>query len=436
LDEEGDNMRLSLVTENLKPSATLAMNELISEKQQRGEQVYHMGFGQSPFPVHPLIRKALCDNAGERSYLPTQGIRALRNQVSEFYSKMFRLEYSSEQIIIGPGSKILLFDAMMCLDGPLFLPSPSWVSYDQEAHLLGKDIYYIETHPENSYLLTPEDLESTIKQHAPTIEQQKILVLNYPCNPTGCSYSVTQLKELAETARIHNVQILSDEIYALLSFQDHKHHSIAEFYPEGTILTGGLSKDRSAGGFRVGVMLLPDQEHDLLNAILAVASNTWSCVAAPMQYAALEAYRPNREISQYIKDCTSIHELVTRSVHQELTTHGIRCPRPQGAFYLFPDWNNDRDALRRGGVTTSVELAGVLLEKWNVASLSGVDFGMPADAFCIRVATVDYDGERALERFIADPKKAWKNPNEFTKEVAPRLIRGCDQLGSFTDSIR
>ncbi len=429
-------MRLSLVTKNLKPSATLAMNELISEKQRRGEQVYHMGFGQSPFPIHPSIREALCNHADERRYLPTQGIHALRNQVSEFYSKMFGLDYSSEQIIIGPGSKILLFDAMMCLEGSVFLPSPSWVSYDQEAHLLGKDIHYIETHPETSYLLTPEALESAIRQHSPTLGQQKILVLNYPCNPTGCSYSKTQLKELADTARNHNVQILSDEIYALLSFRDHEHHSIAEFYPEGTILTGGLSKDRSAGGFRVGVMLLPEQEQDLLKAILAVASNTWSCVAAPIQYASLEAYRPTPEITQYIADCTSIHELVTRSVHQKLITHGIRCPRPQGAFYLFPDWNSDRDVMQRGGITTSVELAGTILEKWNVASLPGMDFGMQSDDFCIRVATVDYDGEGALERFRADPKRAWRNPNEFVKEVAPRIIMACSQLGSFTDSIR
>jgi aspartate/methionine/tyrosine aminotransferase len=349
---------------------------------------------------------------------------------------MFRLDYSAEQIIIGPGSKILLFDAMMCLEGPLFLPTPSWVSYDQEAHLLGKKVHYIETQPEESYMLTPEALESSVRQYAPISERQKILVLNYPCNPTGCSYSVSQLKELTDVARDHNLQILSDEIYALLSFRDHEHHSIAEFYPEGTILTGGLSKDRSAGGFRVGVMLLPNQEHDLLNAILAAASNTWSCVAAPIQYAALEAYRPTHEITQYIQDCTSIHELVTRSVHKKLTTHGIRSPRPQGAFFLFLDWNNDRDALRKEGITTSAELADTLLQKWNVATLPGVEFGMQADDFCIRVTTVDYNGEGALEQYGTGPKKWWLKPDQFVEAVAPRLIMACNQLGSFADSIR
>jgi aspartate/methionine/tyrosine aminotransferase len=243
------------------------------------------------------------------------------------------------------------------------------------------------------------------------------------------------LKELADVARNNNVQVLSDEIYALLSFQDHNHYSIAEFYPEGTIITGGLSKDRSAGGFRVGVILLPNQEHELLKAILSVASNTWSCVAAPIQYAAIEAYRPTPEIVQYIKDCTSIHELVTRSGHQKLTSHSIRCPRPQGAFYLFPDWNNYRNALKQRGIATSADLASTLLKKWNVACLPGVDFGRRADDFSIRVATVDYAGEYALERFRADPKKAWLNPEEFTKEIAPRLIDGCSQLGGFTDSL-
>ncbi|MHA2191620.1 MAG: pyridoxal phosphate-dependent aminotransferase [Candidatus Thorarchaeota archaeon] len=429
-------MHLSSVIKKLKPSATLAINELISEKRRKGEHVFHMGFGESPFPVHHLIRKALSDNVDQKSYLPTQGILPLRERISEFYSEMFDLHYSPDQIIVGPGSKALLFDALMALEGPLFLPAPSWVSYEQEAHLLGKEVYYIKTRPKDSYQLAPEVLEAAIQEFAPSHQQQKLLILNYPCNPTGRSYSTAQLKALAITARNLNIRIIADEIYALLSYQEHDHHSIAEYYPEGTLVTGGVSKDRSAGGFRIGVMLLPENEIELKNAILAIASNTWSCVAAPIQYAALEAYRLKPEILQYMKDCTAIHEIVTTSIYRRITMNRISCPSPQGAFYLFPNWNNEREALLGKGITTSTDLVEMLLREWNIASLPGADFGMPPKDLSIRIAIVDYDGENALPQFRTDKQKAWEDSDRFVNEIAPQVVAACSRLGSFTESIR
>ena len=433
---EGEELRLSSVIKKLKPSATLAINELISEKRRKGEHVFHMGFGESPFPVHQLIRKALSDNVGQKSYLPTQGILPLREQISQFYSKMFDLHYSPDQIVVGPGSKILIFDALRALEGPLFLPAPSWVSYEQEAHLLGKEVYYIKTRPEDSYQLTPEALETAIQEFTPSHQQQKLLILNYPCNPTSRIYSAAQLKAIANTARKHNIVIIADEIYALLSYQEHEHHSIAEYYPEGTLVTGGLSKDRSAGGFRVGVMLLPENEVELKNAILAVASNTWSCVAAPIQYAALEAYRLKPEIVQYINDCTAIHEIVTMNMYRRITNSRISCPSPQGAFYLFPNWNSDREALVGKGIATSTKIADLLLREWNIASLPGTDFGMLHSDLSIRIAIVDYDGVNALKQFRTDRRKAWEDSDLFVNEIAPQLVAACNRLGSFTESIR
>ncbi|MHA2163844.1 MAG: pyridoxal phosphate-dependent aminotransferase [Candidatus Thorarchaeota archaeon] len=429
-------MHLSSVIKKLKPSATLAINELISEKRRKGEHVFHMGFGESPFPVHHLIRKALSDNVEQKSYLPTQGILPLREQISKFYSKMFDLHYSPDQIVVGPGSKLLLFDALMALEGPLFLSAPSWVSYEQEAHLLDKEVYYIKTRPEDSYKLTPEALVTAIQEFTPSHQQQKLLILNYPCNPTGHSYSAAQLKSLAIAARKHNITIIADEIYALLSYQEHEHHSIAEYYPEGTLVTGGLSKDRSAGGFRVGVMLLPEGETKLKSAILAIASNTWSCVAAPIQYAALEAYRLKPEIVQYINDCTAIHELVTMNIYRSITKNRIFCPSPQGAFYLFPNWNNDREALVGKGIATSTELVEMLLREWNIASLPGADFGMSPSDLSIRIAIVDYDGVNALKQFRADKRKALEESDLFVNEIAPQVVAACSRLGSFTESIR
>ncbi|MFX0093783.1 MAG: pyridoxal phosphate-dependent aminotransferase [Candidatus Hodarchaeota archaeon] len=429
-------MKLSALTKRLKPSATLSINEQIVKKREKGEYVLHMGFGESPFPVHPIFRNALSKNADKKSYQPTQGILPLRERISAFYKTIFNLRYSPDQIIVAPGSKALLLDALMALDGPLFLPAPSWVSYQHQARFSGKEVYHLQTLPENSYRLTPDTLEKTVSQYVPDRQKQKILLLNYPCNPTGHSFSAAQLKDLASVARDLNIIILSDEIYALISYQGQKHHSVAEFYPEGTLVTGGLSKDRSLGGFRLGVMLLPEGEKALLRAVLSIGSESWSCAAAPIQYAALEAYKTSPEIVNFIKDCTAIHEIITRYVHRRIEEIDIRCPPPQGAFYLFPDWNEYQETLVKKGIISSNDLATTLIKEWNVATLPGSEFGMAPDNLCIRIATVDYDGAATLKKFLENRKDVENDPELFIHSVAPRIVEACNQFEKFTDSIR
>ncbi|MBN2229061.1 MAG: aminotransferase class I/II-fold pyridoxal phosphate-dependent enzyme [Candidatus Thorarchaeota archaeon] len=428
-------MDISFSAKNIAHSATLAMNELIASIRESGEKVYHMGFGESPFPVHHLIRKALCDNSWRHSYLATQGILPLREQVSMFYKKMFNLDYPPEQIVIGPGSKPLMFAALTALDGSIFLPAPSWVSYQHMGHFLSREVHHIITRSKNSYRLEPDALVGAIQENAPDSKQQKVLVMNYPCNPTGHSYDGHQLVEIADIARENNVIVLSDEIYALTHFRDQEHHSIAEFYPEGTLITGGLSKDRSLGGYRLGTLLIPPDETPLLRAILAVGSEIWSCVSAPIQYAGIEAYRIDTGLVEYIRDCATVHEVVTRYVYQRIRTMDVTCPYPQGAFYLFPDWNDRRMALKKIGITTSKELANYLLENYHVASLPGSEFGMPPEDLCLRLATVDYDGELALDTYLEDMSSALEHPETFVSAVAPSVLGACDQLDLFAAHI-
>ncbi len=433
--EKPKPMELSLASKKLAPSATLAMNELIAAKREKGEKVYHMGFGQSPFPVHRLVRKALCDNSWRQNYLSTQGILPLRQTVSAFYKEMFRLDYGPDQIVVGPGSKPLMFAALTVLDGPIFLPAPSWVSYQHMGRFLDRDVHHIRTTSADSYRLTPEALDHALKEHAPDKREQKILVLNYPSNPTGHTYDADQLKEIAQVAREHKVIVLSDEIYALTHFNDQSHHSIAEFYPENTLVTGGLSKDRSLGGYRLGVLLLPKGEKELLRTILAVASEIWSSVASPIQYAAIEAYRTDTGLVEYIRECAGVHELVTRYVFARLQRAGVTCPHPQGAFYLFPDWNNRRESLAKLGVKSSADLARYLLEKYLVSSLPGSEFGMVPQDLCLRLATVDYDGEAALRRLHRSPDAACKKPDKFVEAVAPSVVEACKRLEEFSRSL-
>ncbi|MFX0138155.1 MAG: aminotransferase class I/II-fold pyridoxal phosphate-dependent enzyme, partial [Candidatus Hodarchaeota archaeon] len=240
----------------------------------------------------------------------------------------------------------------------------------------------------------------------------------------------------ASIAREYKIIILSDEIYALISFKGHVHHSIAEYYSEGTIVTGGLSKDRSLGGFRLGVMLIPEEEKKLSNAILSIGSETWSCASAPIQYASIEAYKPNPVILNHIKDCTSIHQIVINYAHNRFIEMGIRCSKPQGAFYLFPDWNKYKSYLREKQILSSIDLSKTLLKEWNVATLAGFEFGMPENDLCVRFSPVDYDGAKALEIFQENRNYAFNNSEEFVIKVAPNVIYACNQIEKFTDSIK
>ncbi|UCE12839.1 MAG: pyridoxal phosphate-dependent aminotransferase [Candidatus Heimdallarchaeota archaeon] len=419
----------------LRPSATLAINELVVNKRNKGEKIFHMGFGESPFPVHERVRRSLCNHADKKYYAPTQGYLALRKQISFFYKEVFNLDYSPKQIIVALGSKSLIFHALSALDGPLLLPTPSWVSYQHQAYLIHKKVIYVQTSPQSSYLLTPSLLLASLEKTRLDLSRQKLLLLNYPCNPTGQSYSKKQLQDLVPILRKNNIVVIADEIYSLISYNNQEHHSLAEFYPEGTIITGGFSKDRSLGGYRLGVLLLPKRNDDVKRSILSIISEIWSSASSPIQYAAIEAYSPDKEIIDYIERCTRIHKIMTNYVYSRLQEARISCVSPKGGFYLFPDWNDKKDVLRKMKITTSKKLAKYLLESYNIATLPGSEFGMPKKNLCLRLSTVDYDGSRVLDEYNKNSSDIDKNPSDFIYEYAPNLVIACNILNDFTSSL-
>jgi len=394
-----------------------------------------MGFGESPFPVQARVKKALCTHADKKYYSPTQGFLALRKQISIFYKEVFKLDYKPKQVIVALGSKSLIFHTIAALDGPLLLPAPCWVSYQHQAYLTHKKVLFIQTSLESSYLLTPSSLLTALEKTHLDLSKQKLLLLNYPCNPTGQSYSKEQLKELVPILRKNNVIVISDEIYSLISYNGQKHHSLAEYYPEGTIITGGFSKDRSLGGYRLGVLLLPKRNDDVKKSILSIVSEIWSSASSPIQYAAINAYHPDQEMLSFIEMCTRIHGIMTNYVYHRLNEAGISCLSPKGGFYLFPDWNNKKDKLKKMKITTSKKLAKFLLKNFNLASLPGSEFGMPRKNLCLRLSTVDYDGTLVLNEYKKNSSFIDKNSIEFVEKYAPNLMVSCDILKEFTQSL-
>ncbi len=385
-------VHLNLNVRGLPLSATLAINELSNRLLSEGKTVYKLGLGQSPFPVPQPVVEELKANAHQKDYLPVKGLMALREAVTDYYLRTQQLNLQAENILIGPGSKELMFILQLVYYGDLVIPTPSWVSYAPQAHIIGRHVRWLPTSVENNWLLTPKELDKLCRND-PT--KPRIVILNYPNNPTGCSYSVEELQTLAETARRYRIILLSDEIYGELNFEG-KHISIARFYPEGTIVSGGLSKWCGAGGWRLGTFSFPAELSWLLDAMAVVASETYTSTSAPIQYAAVRAFKGGTRIERYLWQSRRVLKALNDAIYRKQAEAGLKIARTDGAFYMFPDFATFREQFCRKGILTSEQLCQRLLEETGVAILPGTAFGRSPEELTARLAFVDFDGARAL----------------------------------------
>lgn len=384
---------LNLNVRTLKRSATLAINERSQALADQGKKIYRLGFGQSPFPVPSIVVKALQEYAFQKDYLPVMGLPALREAIANFHNKGYDLNCSKENILIGPGSKELLFNLQLAFYGDLLVPSPSWVSYAPQAFIVGKNVNWIPTKAENNWKLSAEDLEAVCKDDP---AKPRVLILNYPSNPTGATLGAKDLEAIAQVAKKYNLIIIADEIYGELH-HDGAHQTIASFYPEGTIISSGLSKWCGAGGWRLGFFIFPTELAWLQEAMAVVASETFTSTSAPVQHAAVVAFSESEEIDNYLYNARRILKVLGNTIHQKLKSANIQCPKPEGGFYLFPDFSVFQDRLAEKGIHSSVELCEALLNETGVALLPSPDFGRPLSELTARLSFVNFDGGAALE---------------------------------------
>lgn len=414
----------------LRESSTLAINMQAKKMRQEGIDVSHFGFGQSPFGVPDLIQKALAENTHQKDYLPTRGLPELCQAIATSYQELYKQELNPDLVLVGPGSKELIFQTLYVLEGPVFVPAPSWVSYGPQLNLRGKEIIPVVTQRENSYKLTGKELEQAAQEFG---DEQKILILNNPSNPTGSVYTDEELKAISEVCRQRRIYIISDEIYRLIDFSGRKSKGFLDFYPEGTIVTQGLSKSHAAGGYRFGYIAFPTGMEVVVKALCAMISETFSAVSSPIQYAALEAYKRSSELSSIIDVYNKIHQACSLYLYENLVKMGLSCPRPEGAFYLFPDFQNFKDQLMAKGLNGSADLADYLLKQHSVAVLPGSDFYYPDDHYGVRVAAVDIDGPEVYKAALR--KGVERLDNEFIEKHCPKLKKGKLAIESFLLSL-
>ena len=201
------------LVKNLKPSSTLLINETSRKLEEQGKNIYKFGFGQSPFKVPEDVVEELKNNAHQNKYLPMQGLSELRNAVAKYTSKRKNYDYKSENVIIGPGSKELMFLLHVIFDGEIILPAPSWVSYAPQAILGRNKIQILQTQRDNNWFPTAVEIEEVILKDK---NKNYLLFLNSPNNPSG--QICENLEEISVVANKYNLTILSDEIYSELTF--------------------------------------------------------------------------------------------------------------------------------------------------------------------------------------------------------------------------
>lgn len=419
------------------PSSTLLTNEQSKRREAEGKNVYKFGFGQSPFLPLQRARDELAKNAGATDYTPVQGLPALCEQVSKFHNELCNLKSTAKDIVVASGSKSILFTIMAAFDkADVLIPAPAWVSYEPQAHLLKHPVVRVPTTFAGRWRVTAEALEQSLKTR-PTPSAPAVLVINYPGNPEGLTYTADELKALAEVCRKHQVLVIADEIYALLNHKA-EYVSLAHYYPEGTFITSGLSKWAGAGGWRLGVGIMPaDIDPEFKKSYLGIASETYSCAPDPIQRAAIVAYQNDAQTAQYLQQQRDILSKIGNGFQQTLSAAGINVHAPQGGFYLYVDFSPMQEQLKAQGLQTSEQMCAKLIQETGVALLHSAGFGLSPQHFSARLAYVDFGGkqtEENAESMLADMRNG-ATADAVVAKYATHAMEGAQRLADWAAAV-
>ena len=379
----------------ISPSPTLALDSKAKAMKAAGQDIIGFGIGEPDFQTPDHIKEAAIKAVkdGFTRYTPADGIVELREAVCEKFKRDNGLDYTPSQIVISNGGKHALFNIFFTLFQPgdeIIIPTPAWVSYAPLALLCGATPVLIETRAENNYTLTASDLEAALTP------KTKGLLINSPSNPTGMAYDRERLKELSQIVLKHNLWLISDDIYEKIVFDGFKFHNMLMVEPElydRTIIAHGLAKTYAMTGWRIGFLAGPEK---VARSAAKIQSHTTANPCSISQKAAVAALNgPQEVVGEMVASFTRRRDLVLELLAD---IPGLTCPKPQGAFYVFPDISayigkKSGDRL----MATSDDIADYLLEKAGAAIVPGSGFSSENN-LRISYAVSDEDIERGLKR--------------------------------------
>ncbi|KAL7941281.1 pyridoxal phosphate-dependent transferase [Trichoderma barbatum] len=404
-----DSGVLTALASQLHLSATLEINELVQQRVAKGHKVVHLGFGEATFPIQKNVAEAHRQASDITSYLPVAGLMKLREVIAKFQSRRLNHTVNPRQVVIAPGSKPLLFALFDTLQGDVLLPRPSWVSYEPQILHAGKRVFWVETDDVDRHTITESSLELAFEKGVGKGGNPRIMLINSPSNPTGQAFNQHNIDVITAFCQRYSITLISDEIYSDISFSEENSAtpcSGSQFDNGQKILTGGLSKTYSAGGWRVGYAIFPNTAfgEQVQSAILAYASECWSAASAPAQEAAAVAFDTTPEMDLYRSQVVALHKGCTLKLYHALHECGLAVPKPKGAFYVYPSFHPYTRELEALGITTSQQLAHWLIEECGVAALSGSvfgedDAGLTGGRYRLRMATSYLYFQSQAERY-------------------------------------
>ena len=370
---------LSPTVVGIKPSGIRKFFDIASTM----EDVISLGVGEPDFPTPWEIRKAgiLSLEGGKTRYTSNRGLESLREEIGRYVERKYNVTYDPKsEILVTVGGSEAIDACIRAIASPgdeIIIPQPSYVCYEPITALCGCKPVIIETRAENSFKITPEELKAAITPRT------KALILPYPCNPTGAIMEKADLEAIATVLRDTNILVISDEIYAELTFGDASHVSIASIdgMKERTVLINGFSKTFSMTGWRLGYACGPKPVMEQLTKIHQYAI---MCAPTTSQYAAIEALRNGDEAVAAMRE---EYDMRRRLIVNGFNKLGLSCREPKGAFYAFP-------CIRSTGMS-SEEFCEKLLYSEKVAIVPGTAFGESGEGF-VR-ASYCYSTEHILE---------------------------------------
>jgi len=361
----------------LAPSSTLAVQAKARALRAQGIDVISFGAGEPDFDTPQRIKAAAAEamRRGHTKYTEVGGISELRAAVCAKFRRDNGLEYEPADILVSCGAKHTLFNMVVALLDPgdeVLLPSPYWVSYPEQARLVGGVPVPVETREATGFDLEPAGLRAAVTPRT------KAIILNSPNNPTGAVFSRPALEAVAALAVERGLLVVSDECYEALTFEG-RHVSIASLGPEvkaRTLVINTCSKAYAMTGWRIGYAAGP---RDLIRAMTDVQSQVTSNPASIAQWAAVEALSgPQDEVARMAEEFDRRRRLVVQGLN---ALPGVSCVTPRGAFYAFPNVSSlygKRVAGQEAPLRGSVAVAAFLLDRARVAVVPGVDFGSDA----------------------------------------------------------
>jgi len=387
----------------IQPSQTIAVTQKARELKAAGRDVIGLGAGEPDFDTPDNIKEAAIAaiRRGETKYTAVEGIPELRKAIAAKFKRENGLDYAPSQTFVASGGKAIVYNALVATLNPgdeVVCIAPYWVSYPDIVALCGATPVIVEAKIDNGFRLAPEVLERAITPRT------KWLILNQPSNPAGACYTGAQLKALTDVLLRHpQVWVLTDDIYEHLIYGGFEFATVAAAEPklyERTLTMNGVSKAYAMTGWRIGFCGAPEP---LVKAMAKLQSQSVTHASSISQWASVEALNgPQHFIPERRRIFEARRDLVVSMLNQ---AHGLECPKPDGAFYVYPSIRKlvGKTAPSGKTIVTDEDFAGELLESEGVAVVHGAAFGL-SPFFRVSYATSTKMLEEAclrIQRFCA-----------------------------------